>query len=401
MNLASRLNAASRRRAAYVAVTVVIAVAAGCTPSVTTGRELQQFQMADAPGAQLALNGYSIAKAPTGSYRTVPGDLLALRMPSVMQSVAEAQPASPDTYQPQMRRIRKDGTITLPVVGEVEVAGMTLGEVEEAIEQAYWPQHVINRPSVVAQISAYDTVAVTVTGAGVVKPGTYYLRSDQRCLSGALVAAGGLSGFGADSVAVYPPEPAEDAQPAVVPVRSGSVPVADVALAGGERLEVRPRGAESVTITGLIRSPGVYPYDWRSPPNLIEALTMAGGVREVDDPRFVSIYRRDASDKMISARFRLNRNSGINGLSLMHDSALGEGAFAAVKAGDVLVVERSDRSRTRGFLLRTVSLSAGVSASADTGVTHYTDYGDSGSDRGGTTVNQSSTTINYPAAGSQ
>ena len=199
-------------------------------------------------------------------------------------------------------------------------------------------------------------------------------------LAVALMLAGGISPRGAKSIVIRPPATEEAGEALILPVRSTSVPLEDVVLNGGERIEVRPRAQEFVTIMGLVGGPGRYPYDWTSPPNLIEALTAAGGVRELDDSRYVSIYRRDAAQRLLQARFRLNRNAGLHGVSLLHDSALGDGAFTAIKAGDVLVVERTVRSRTRSFITRTVSL--GASAGASTSVSYHRDLKASGADRG-------------------
>jgi protein involved in polysaccharide export with SLBB domain len=134
-----------------------------------------------------------------------------------------------------------------------------------------------------------------------------------------------------------------------------------------------------MTITGQVTLPGRYYISRAAPPTLVDALAHARGVREAEDPRYVSVYRRDTDGSMISARFRLNANKGTTRVSLFHDNALGEGAFAQVKPGDVIVVERTFRSRVRQVLAGALRVSVGVSAS--TSATYHEDFQDTGAAR--------------------
>jgi polysaccharide export outer membrane protein len=63
--------------------------------------------------------------------------------------------------------IRRDGKITLEMVGEIKAAGLTAPELEQALLKAYGDQLVVKEVSVVVQTSVFK---VFVTGA-VLKPG--------------------------------------------------------------------------------------------------------------------------------------------------------------------------------------------------------------------------------------
>ena len=47
----------------------------------------------------------------------------------------------PDPIEPHLEAIKEDGTINLPVIGHVQAAGKTAGEVQNAIEALYVPKY--------------------------------------------------------------------------------------------------------------------------------------------------------------------------------------------------------------------------------------------------------------------
>lgn len=74
-------------------------------------------------------------------------------------------PGSPDLNT--ITKIRRDGKITLPVVGEVQAAGMTSGELEKDLLTRYADQIVSKEINVILESS---TFYVFLTGA-VMRPG--------------------------------------------------------------------------------------------------------------------------------------------------------------------------------------------------------------------------------------
>jgi protein involved in polysaccharide export with SLBB domain len=136
---------------------------------------------------------------------------------------------------------------------------------------------------------------------------------------------------------------------------------------------------------GLVRAPGTYPFAPDSRMSLVAAVGLAGGVDPIGDPRYATVYRQDAGGKLVSLRFPLNGgDSWLTKASLFADSSLGDGAFAALKPGDVIFVEKDARTRTRTILARVVGVQVGASANARTEATYYKDYSASG----GTKVRQ-------------
>ena len=139
------------------------------------------------------------AKLYTGPYRVVRGDVLEFTMPALLQGVTAAQASTAQTQvrndHPYICRVSPKGMITLPAVGEMEVAGRSLAEIEEQVIDAY-RQYVAVRPSVLVRVLEYKTCRVSITGA-VVRPGVYSLRQDQMSLASLLMEAGGVIEGGA------------------------------------------------------------------------------------------------------------------------------------------------------------------------------------------------------------
>lgn len=104
------------------------------------------------------------------------------------------------------------------------------------------------------------------------------------------------------------------AEPLVVAVGEGNLPVADVAVCDGATIEVEHLGRGALT-----------------------ALATGQGVDPVADPHYVSVFRRDARGQLVSARFRIG------------GKALAEASSVAV--GLPLVAAYGLRGAAAGLLL--------------------------------------------------
>jgi protein involved in polysaccharide export with SLBB domain len=150
----------------------------------------------------------------TGPYRVVPGDILEVTMPVLLQAVTAAEVQATQgrnqVVNPYLLRVRDNGAIALPAIGSMKVVGLPLSEVEERITAAY-KDYVIPYPSVFVRVAEYKTARVYVAGA-VKTPGVYALQADQMTLSSLLTRAGGVAEAGAAVVRILRSErPAETA----------------------------------------------------------------------------------------------------------------------------------------------------------------------------------------------
>jgi polysaccharide export outer membrane protein len=176
---------------------------AGCGDNVhlPTKQELIEFENASPPTPSIDLDRIVKARIGGGPYRVVTGDALELTMPAVVRFITAKEMGNSTTVAPYILRVNPNGNITLPIVGDVEAAGRTLAEIESDIIDAYYPKHVVTRPSVYARVLEYETSRVSITGA-VMTPGIYSLRSDQMSLVALIMEAGGIIDEGATLIRI-------------------------------------------------------------------------------------------------------------------------------------------------------------------------------------------------------
>jgi len=179
----------------------------GCHPALSSDEQIRRFEKAGPITPKVDIDSVLRAKIHTGYYQVVPGDILELQMPAALRIISSDlsnwfKPVSGhDDVEPYLFRVSDAGTITLPIVGEMTVAGKKLTEIEIAVVNAYYPRYVANFPSVVCKVKEYQYRNVTVVGA-VVQPGLYRLHSDEMSLVAALMKAGGIVAEGASSIII-------------------------------------------------------------------------------------------------------------------------------------------------------------------------------------------------------
>ena len=179
----------------------------GCHPALSSDEQIQRFERAGPIIPEVDVDSLLRAKIHTGYYQVVPGDILELQMPAVLRVISPDlstwfKPVSGhDDVEPYLFRVSDAGTITLPIVGKMPVAGKKLTDIEISVVNAYYPKYVANLPSVVCKVKEYQFKNVTVVGA-VVKPGLYRLRSDEMSLVTAMMRAGGIVEDGASLIII-------------------------------------------------------------------------------------------------------------------------------------------------------------------------------------------------------
>ena len=161
-----------------VAVALVVC-AGGVTPTVLLAAAEPEFKVVTiAEGLE---DPWAIAALPNGDvlvtekaglvkakisgepYHVVPGDVLELTMPAILQAVTDEQSGILDQIKSYPLRISENGTINLSIIGEIKAAGKTLSQIESAVIDAYYPEYTVTRPSVFVRVLEYKTARVSIT----------------------------------------------------------------------------------------------------------------------------------------------------------------------------------------------------------------------------------------------
>ena len=186
------------------AVIFLLMFAAGCGPKVSSPDIVREFEKAGpirSKAEVAAAYGVTGLKSHVGPYRVIPGDILEFQMPAVLRIISSDLPQwlrpiyGRTDVEPYLVRVSQTGVVTLPIVGELNVAGKTLAQIEALVIDVYHPKYVVNPPMVVCEIKKYQRESERVFAViGLVKDsGVFPYPADvQYTLMEALAFAGGL-----------------------------------------------------------------------------------------------------------------------------------------------------------------------------------------------------------------
>ena len=180
-------------------------------------------------------------------------------------------------------RINEKGSIAMPLIGEVKVAGKSQAEAAAQIAKSLKDGKFLKNPQVAVAITTVRSRQVSVLGA-VARPGRYPLDDTSSQLSDVIAAAGGISAIGGDTVLVI-----RDGKEQRVPLLGKSY-----TLKGGETVHVER--APVFYIHGEVARSGAY----RVEPNMtiMQAIAAGGGITPRGSDRRLKLRRGGADGKL-------------------------------------------------------------------------------------------------------
>lgn len=185
-------------------------------------------------------------------------------------------------------RVQGDGTITMPLVGSVEVRGLKKKEVEAKIASALQAKYV-NNANVSVNVKEYKSRQVSLLGE-VKSPGAYYIMS-QRTLLQLLSEAGGLAPGAGNKCYVFRP----GAPKIEVDLRELMVngnPAMNILIYPGDVVNVPPDVKITIYVMGAVRQPGAVQLSTSMPTTLLAAIAAAGGPSESAKQSDIKIKRK-------------------------------------------------------------------------------------------------------------
>lgn len=157
------------------AIVLLVAVLGAWSPAA--GQTVEEIKAAAVP---------PITDLDEGSYRLTPGDVIEIKFiqnPELNEQV----------------RIRPDGRISMPLVGELLVAGTTIAELSKRLATAY--EDILRAPDATIQVREFADRRVFV-GGEVQRPGMISLTGRQTALSAVMEAGGFKASAARDEVLV-------------------------------------------------------------------------------------------------------------------------------------------------------------------------------------------------------
>jgi polysaccharide export outer membrane protein len=235
--------------------------------------------------AEPAMQGGQAGARGNQDYRLGPGDAIGVQ-------VYQSPDLSVDA------RVSENGVISYPLVGSVQLGGLTISEAERKIADALRTGGFLKAPQVNIVLRQVRGNQVSVLGQ-VSRPGRFPLETFTTRVSDMLAAAGGTTPTGDDVLIVTgqrggkPFRKVIDIPGLFLNEKSGD----DILLAGGDTLYVAK--APVFYIYGEAQKPG--PYRIERGMTVMQALAQGGGPTVRGSQNRLRLHRRDASGKVVEA----------------------------------------------------------------------------------------------------
>lgn len=250
-----------------------------------------------------------------GEYRIGPKDLLEIKVYEAPELNGE-------------RRVADSGSISMPLLGEVSVSGLTAIEARDRIS-ALLTMKYVQRANVTVVVKEFSNKPITVIGA-VARPGTLNVAGRFNLLQ-TISAAGGLTA--AAGRKIYILRSADNGLSDTLEVRTADLfessdPKWNVPIAPGDVINVPAQSAVKIFCLGEVKSPGQLTFDSGDRITLLAAIAKAGGMTDRASST-VTIKRRgaDGNESEIKVKY---------GAILK-----GKAADPELKPDDVIVVDEA------------------------------------------------------------
>ena len=207
----------------------------------------------------------------------------------------------------QTVRVADDGSITLPLLGRLQVAGLTKGELETLIAKLLEERYVRN-PQVTIFVKEYESKKVAVSGA-VKKPDTYEMLGDKTLLE-MISLAGGLDKDLGKEIIIFREQDDGTAQRISVDLDKlvyEADPALNVPVLPGDIVYVPSVEKVRIFVTGAVRTPNLYEVPRSEPVTVLKAVTLAGGTTDRASESRVQIIRTDADGNRVTIPVNLKK----------------------------------------------------------------------------------------------
>ena len=264
--------------------------------------------------------------------------------------------------------IGTNGNITLPLIGRVKAAGLTVEQLET--ELASRLKTYVQEPQVSVTVTEFRSQPVSVFGA-VTTPGVVQLRG-RKTLYEVLSMAGGPSETAGSTVSIVrllengpiplpgaAPDPTgrySTAQLDIQQILDGRNPAANIEIKPHDVISVSQSSGRMVYVVGDVQRSGAFNLGGQRTISVLSALSLAGGLGRTAKPEQAKIFR-PAPDPQKHEEIAVN---------IKHILA-GKAEDIGLRPDDVLVVPTSSR-KVFSAVIVSGALGAAVSAAIYAGV---------------------------------
>jgi polysaccharide export outer membrane protein len=201
-------------------------------------------------------------------------------------------------------RVGGDGLILFPLIGEVEVDGLTVGRVAETIARKLAQGYLLD-PQVNVFVEEFRSQKAIIMGQ-IKLPGLYEM-SGPTTLAELISKAGGVTADAGDTATVKRQPETPGAEEALLSVNLKELlekrnPNVNFNVRDGDSVFIPKAGV--FYVTGQVKKPDAYKYEEGT--SVIKAITMAGGFTELASERRIKIIRKSGEQEKVLEKVPLH-----------------------------------------------------------------------------------------------
>ena len=190
-------------------------------------------------------------------------------------------------------RVNNSGDVYLPLIGYVQLAGLTPDQAQTVIENRLREGEFVKSPHVTVFLKEYVNQSATVTGE-VTKPGLYPILGKQRLLE-VVANAGGLTARAGKTVTIthrdHPDEPVK----VDLPTDLAKSPKDNIEIFPGDTVVVNRAGV--VYVVGEVQRPSGLVMDNNGRMTVMQAIALTGGPTSVAAMNSAKLIRTTATGR--------------------------------------------------------------------------------------------------------
>jgi polysaccharide export outer membrane protein len=186
-------------------------------------------------------------------------------------------------------RVDSNGIVSLPLIGDVKLAGMTVRDAQQLIADELVQRQFVKGPEVSLFIEEFATQGITVYGE-VNAPGIYPLMGPHT-LYDAISAAGGLTQKAGHTITILHAG-RHDSQELTAISGTGSLDKGNVTIYPGDTVIVPKAGV--IYVLGEVNRPGAFLMENNTSISLLKSIALAGSTTKLASLKHVWIVKKSS-----------------------------------------------------------------------------------------------------------
>jgi len=251
---------------------------ASCAGMAFAAQQVASVKVA-APASQTAMN------TPTAPSAALPGAVPVSQLDALGQGDMVRVTVFRNPELTTEARVSERGTILFPMIGEVNIVGLTPSQAGQQIADKLRSGKYVVNPEVTVSLAQANSRQVSVLG-NVTKPGRYPLDSQNARLTDLIATAGGITPTGSNQITIVSTNGTKSDVDLAGMFRSGDL-TKNVALQPGDTVYVHK--APLVYVYGEVQKGGAYPIEPSM--TVMQAIALGGGITPRGTQRGIKITR--------------------------------------------------------------------------------------------------------------